>query len=208
MNFFIIKRFIAVLFTTASMALSFPALAKGLYTGVTLGEADYSYGSAGTTSFGSFSISTEVDSDDTPLKLFVGYRFLPFLAIEGVYARFGAVEVTTRFNNVSFSGQNITVNGVTFNNDGTSVTTIAELNGFGADILGIFPIGNTVSLFGKFGALQAKDNTSGVKGVGTKLGFGLDLNLNKSFALRGEFERYDFGTLEADLINLGVIYNF
>lgn len=145
------------------------------------------------------SINSAFDTSDVGGKLFAGYEFMPNFALEGGYVNLGKA---------SASG------------NGAS----AEIKGDGwfVDAVGIAPINQDFSLFGKIGVVDTKIKASGsAPGLAVtdsktstqvKFGFGGSYNIAKNIAVRAELERYR-GELEnskgdVDLLSVGVSYKF
>jgi OOP family OmpA-OmpF porin len=76
-------------------------------------------------------ISDIADSDDNAWKLFVGYRFNPYIALEAAYIDFGAP-------------------GDSFDASGTHGNYEVDISGFAPYLIGTIPLG-PVELFGKIG---------------------------------------------------------
>lgn len=172
--------------------------------------ADFSYG-PGFTATGS--------GADSSLggKLFMGYNFNKYLALEGFYTNFGEFKV-----NVSATDGVDTLNTV----------DSWKASGFGVSGLGILPINNSISLFGKFGliywnmqyqwtlndmvpppdSISLSDSASGLSplfGVGAKFDF------SEWFGIRAEYERYldigkkdKTGQFDIDLISVSGVVRF
>lgn len=157
-----------------------------------------------------FSSSTIVDDDrSTGYKLLGGYRLNEYIAMEGGYFDLGKFGYTA-----------------TTQPAGTLIGTI-KLRGFNLDLVGIMPITERFSVFGRVGATysEAKDTFEGTgavrvnnpypskQGGNYKYGLGLQYALTKSFVLRTELERYrvddaldNKGTI--DLVSVGLVYRF
>ena len=150
--------------TIFSFLASAPAMAvtPGFYLGGSVGGAT-TESSDGTVTF---------DDDDTAWKLFAGYHFLQFFAVEGGYRDLGSPSANLAGNDVKLD------------------TTAFDLAG----LAGI-PIG-PVYLFGKVGAIwwDSDFTVNGTKtsddGVGYEAGLGLSVDFWK-VQLRGEVEYLD-----------------
>jgi OOP family OmpA-OmpF porin len=129
------------------------------------------------------------DHSATAFKLYGGYSFTPNFSLETGYADLG------RFA-------------------GTSGDTKAHA--LFLDGVGTLPLGNGFSALGRLGVYDAKlrNATLGSQSTtGLKLGAGVQYDLSKAMALRGEWERYrmnDFGSAKAkaDLYTVGLNYRF
>ncbi len=149
------------------------------------------------------------DNHDTGYKLFGGYQFNRYFALEGGYfdlGRFGFTADTTPAG---------TLNGN------------IKLRGLNLDALGFLPFTDKFSAFGRVGAnyAQARDAFSGTgavdvvnpspskNGLNYKLGLGLQYAFTESLAMRLEAERYRIDDAvgnkgDIDLISVGLAYRF
>ncbi len=150
------------------------------------------------------------DDRDNGFKLFGGYSFNRYFAIEGGYFNLG------RFGYTATTLPARTLNGST------------KFQGVNLDLVGSVPIGEKFSLFGRFGGTYGESRNIFVetgpaianvfhrhsRGGNYKFGVGLQYNINESLAVRAEGERYrvdDFiggQTGHVDLLSLGLIYRF
>lgn len=157
-------------------------------------------------------------SDDTGAfgwKLFGGYLFNQYIALEGGY-----------FNLGEMSFDDTTNTGETFK--GT-----ASVQGFNADVVGHLPLMERLSLFGRLGVTYAEVNkdysysggTFYVNGVpmdmhqdawnvGVKAGVGMQYDFTPRFGVRGEWEGYHFeedesrSGVDENFFSLGIVYRF
>lgn len=81
--------------------------------------------------------------------------------------------------------------------------------------IGKYPVSNNFSIFGKLGfAMWEAEANLGpfgrVKDDGTDLTFGLGVqyDLSRNFGVRGQWQTYDVGDGDADVLSIGVIYRF
>jgi len=140
----------------------------------------------------------DIDDDDFSWKAFIGYQFLPWLAVEGGYVDFGDV------------------NGAT---PGGVVTT--GVDGWNAFVVGSLPIG-PVDVFAKLGMiwwnvdidfaddLDELDDTS-ISNDGSDLAYGVGaaFNFGQQLSVRAEVELFDVDDVDdAYLISLGLLYRF
>lgn len=129
------------------------------------------------------------DRSATGGKLYGGYSFTPNLAVELGHVRLG------RF---------------------TGAAAEATARGSFVDAVGTWPLGNGFSALGRIGLFDGKiSQSTGASDSGTsvKLGAGLQYELSKTVALRGEWERYrldSFGgsTTRADQVSVGMNLRF
>ena len=129
------------------------------------------------------------DRSDAGGKLFGGYQFSPYFGLEAGYAHLG------KFG-----------------------SAVGEVEGDGAfvDAVGTFPVGSNFSVLGRVGAFNGKlDNSllGSERATNVKYGAGLQYDLSKNTAIRGEWERYRFdapagGSADTDLYSIGVNYRF
>ncbi len=144
-------------------------------------------------SLGNFEDAVLNDSD-TGWKVYGGYQLSENLAVEGGYVNLGKVEES------SF---------------GTTVS--AEQTGFNVVALGLLPLNQGFSLFGKIGlffwdsdvkvSIPGFGSASGSdSGTDITYGFGLKYDIDRKIAVRGEWERFedDIG----DLLSIGVAFKF
>lgn len=166
----------------AGMGLAHADGAVGLYGGASLG---YSHD-------GSDHPVAPTDRKDTGFKLYGGYGFTPNFSLEYGYTDLG-----------KFS----TANGS------------LKAKGFFADAVGTLPLGSQWSAIGRLGLFNASledrdsvDGDSKDRGTSLKLGAGLQYDLSKTTALRGEWEHYKLNTSVGkpaiDNYSLGVQFRF
>lgn len=146
---------------------------------------------------------------DTAFKVFGGYRFTEYFALEGGY-----------FNLGHFGYDATTVPGGTL--DGR-----LGYQGANLDAVGFLPLGGHFSLFGRAGVTygQTRDTFSGTglvtvltpdpshNGVGAKFGGGLQYELTRRVAVRAEVERYLINDAvgnrgDLDMASLGILVRF
>ncbi len=167
--------------------LAQPAVAadNGFYLGASVGQSG-------------IEISDIDDMDfsggDTAYKLFVGYRILTFLAVEGSYVDFGAPD----------------------DNLGANLGTVeADVNGFDAFAMGMLPLG-IADIFVKAGViawdaeLAARSIGESESDSGTDPAYGIGVQFRiRSFAIRGEVEYFDIDGAEyVYMYSVGGSYTF
>ena len=149
------------------------------------------------------------DSIDKGYKLYGGYQFNRYFALEGGYFDLGKFDFTST---TSPAG--------TFNGS-------IKLRGVNVDLVGFVPITEKLSAFGRAGLdyAQAKDSFSGTgfvhvlspnakeSAANLKVGAGLQYAFTDKLAMRFEGERYRINDAvghkgDVDLISLGVVYRF
>lgn len=156
------------------------------------------------------SSSSITNSDrSTGYKLFGGYQFNDYFAIEGGYVDLG-----------KFGYNAVTVPDGTLNGE-------IKLKGLNLDLIGYVPITENLSGFGRVGMsyLRASDNfnSSGLvetvnpdpskKSGNVKFGAGLEYRFTHALAMRLEAERYRVDDAignkgDIDLYSVGVVYRF
>lgn len=153
--------------------------------------------------------SLHSDEHDTGYKLFGGYQFNPFLAVEGGYFNLG------RFSYTATTSPPGTVNGR------------VGVQGINLDMVGTLPLFGKLSALGRVGAQYArtKDNfdTTGAASVpdarptkreaNYKLGMGLQYELSPAMLVRAEVERYRLNDAvehrgAAHLISVSLVFPF
>lgn len=149
------------------------------------------------------------DSTDRGYKLFGGYQFNSYLALEGGYFDLG-----------EFSFTSTTQPPGTFNGK-------IELRGVNLDVVGFVPITEKFSAFARIGVnyAEARDKFNGTGSVhvlspnakerdtNPKVGAGLQYAFTDKLAMRLEAERYRIGDAvgnkgDIDLLSVGLVYRF
>ena len=155
------------------------------------------------------SVSLTDDDRDTGYKIFGGYQFNKNFALEGGYFDLGKFGYTATTLPAGTLNGNI------------------KLKGLNLDAVGILPITDKFSAFGRVGVnyAQAKDSFTGTGAVSVlnpnpskndtnyKYGLGLQYAFTESLAVRAEAERYRIDDAvgnkgDIDLISVGLIYRF
>lgn len=182
----------STLIVGALMAIVLPASAiadSNFYIGVGVGGASIE---ADIGDVGIPALSTDIDEDDTAVKVFAGYDFdLPVLdlGLEVGYVDFGTPEV-------DILGDQLTLDTTGFN-----VWGIASI-----DVL-------VIDVYAKFGFIawevDAQFLDEGITEDGTDVGYGLGAAFELGpVELRGEFEVYDLDDADVSMLSLGLIYRF
>jgi len=188
-------------------------LAGDFYVGASLGRSnvdmDRSETDAVLVSAGATGLRSSVDEHDTHYGLSLGYQLNPYLAFELGYADFGSARYRASFT-------------------GGGARAHLDAHGWTASVLGILPVGEKFSIFGRLGGIHAKveadvDVTGpGGAAAGTAqdrdwsglYGAGVVYALTPSIGLRGEFTRYDSlggsntGSGDVDTWSLGALFRF
>lgn len=215
------KKFIAAALLSVAVAPAFaaPTADSGYYLGVSAGSAraksdvsaaqfDADLAGNGITS------QSTLDETDTGFKLFAGYQYNKNLAVE-----FGYVDL----------GKPIELNSVVTAPAAGTVKATIKNNGWNLDVVGIAPIDDAFSVFGKIGLYVSK-TTLDVSGSGggaaaaysasktetsPKFGLGANYAFTKNVGARIEWERYNklgdnntTGEGDVDLWSFGVVFKF
>jgi OOP family OmpA-OmpF porin len=183
----------------AALLVSSPALAQdsGFYVGGAIGQASYREACADFNRLvgvpGAFTCTSR---EDTAGKVFAGWRILRYLAAEISYIDYGEVTAPGTVG-------------------GAAVTATSSVKAAGISALGIVPLGERLSIFGRLGLLQSKTRTQSSGAVTTAdnhdeievhVGVGGMVQLGRGWALRAEFERLNDSKI--DLTTLGAQYQF
>ena len=132
---------------------------------------------------------TGIDDDDTGGKIYGGYKFNDFFAIEANYYDFGEIE---------------------------DATSELELDGFGIAAVGIIPVSENISLFGKVGIHEWDADAVGSAaalagdddGNDAFYGIGIEYDFSERWSVRGEIERYEVEDLDVDVASIGISFRF
>ena len=162
--------------------------------------------------------TSDLDDSDTGFGLAGGYQVNPYFAAELAYVDLG---------DISYQANGTVTNGVDTFDAGLGVEQSASGPVF--SILGIWPVGERFSLFGRLGfalmsvdadASVALDGETASESAGTDrsnmmYGVGGEFSLNRNFGIRLGWDRYAevgsedlTGDVDIDLFSLGLRYNF
>ena len=184
------------------------------YLGGTVGQSKYD------TSKAKIGLSSKFDLDKTDFayKLFAGYEFSEYFAIEGGYIDLGELSFgyNSQVNEQGFSFQE-------------QRRASAEVDGFIINLVGKLPINDTTHVYAKVGSfswdVDAKssyrsiDTISGtqrifsdsdsekIDGSDVFYGIGIGYQLN-NFTLRAEYEMMESDKQDIDVISIGATYHF
>ncbi len=205
-----------VAFTVAIIASPFTdafAEQSGWYGGINLGQSrakiDDVRITSGLLGGGFTSASIANDERDTGYKFFGGYQINKNFALEGGYfdlGKFGFTATTVPLG---------------------SLTGTIKVKGVNLDLVGMLPISEKFSAFGRIGVTRAKteDTFTGsglvrvlnpnprARDSNAKVGLGLQYAFTDSLGMRAEVERYRINDAvgnrgDIDLVSLGLIYRF
>jgi OOP family OmpA-OmpF porin len=186
---------------------------SGWYGGFGIGqskaEIDDERITAGLLGSGLATTSIIDDRSDFAYKIFGGYKFNQYFALEGGYFNLG------KFSFVS-----------TTNPQGT-LTGKIKIQGLNLDAVGILPLSEKFSALGRIGVqyAQASDNFDGTGAVvvldpnpsknaaNYKVGLGVQYDVTPSVGLRGEYERYRINDAvgnrgDIDFLSVGLVFGF
>lgn len=191
----------------------------GAYVGASVGQSKVDIDTAGLSSgFAAAGLSAtgiSVDENDTGWKLFGGYKFNKYFALEGGYVDLGQFSAATTIT---------AVRGAAITPTAVNATFKAE-EGYFLTAVGILPLSNNFSIFGKLGAYSMKTKLD-VAVAGTSLsnsernedmlyGVGLGYDFTRNVSLRAEWERFEkvgdenkTGQGDVDLISVGLVFKF
>lgn len=162
------------------------------------------------TSAGATGLSSSTDSGDFAYKLQFGYQFNDNFAIEGGYIDLGKASYSATFT-------------------GGNANAEVKVRGINLSALGIYPINDTFSIFGKVGFIDAHvketASASGPGGSATAsasstdikptVGFGGTYKVNEKVGIRAEYEFFNklgnhrtTGEANVNLLSAGLVYKF
>jgi OOP family OmpA-OmpF porin len=153
-------------------------------------------GSAGDASVNDSDPTISFDSSDTGYKLYGGFTFIKFFALEASYLDLGSSE------------------------DEISVGTDATIDTTGWDVyaVGILPIGKHFEIFGKAGIIvwDAEVAYSGLiksesdeSGSDPAYGAGIAFVFGEHFAVRAEYQRFDISDIDkVEMTSVGAEFRF
>ncbi|MBA3057850.1 MAG: outer membrane beta-barrel protein [Gammaproteobacteria bacterium] len=193
----------------------------GWYLGANVGQSGAVIDDAKITSNllgGGFSGVTISDDDrSTGYKIFGGYQYNKYLAVEAGYFDLGKFGFTA---NASSPGTLGTLN------TGT-LTGELKVKGLNLDLVGTMPLTDKFSVFGRAGVTYAQTDDAftgtgsvhvfnpnpSTKDTNYKFGVGMQYAFTPALAMRAEVERYRINDAvgnkgDIDLVSLGLIYRF
>jgi OOP family OmpA-OmpF porin len=195
------KAWLAALFSTAAFVAPSAALAQaqgdsGWYLGGSIGQTEFKDFCKDIQAPGGIT-GGSCDEKDKSWKFFGGYQVNRHLAVEGSFINWGETSVNGTFAGLPTSGT-------------------AEVTSWGIAGVGILPLGERFSLFGKLGFLrteaEVRVNVAGFPGTGDEseteahFGLGARFNLTNRFGARLEWERAN--DTKADMLSIGLQYRF
>ena len=191
------RKGLAILGLASAMAFAGPAFAQngGFFIGGSIGQTDVDEEiTTGVIDSG------DVDGKDTGWKIFGGYMFNRHFGVELAYIDAGEVSYSGTFGGFPVTGGKV------------------ELSAFNLSALGVLPISEQFSVFGKVGLFkweaEFSDTTGGVPfsgdddGTDVSFGLGVAYNFNRNFGLRAEYELFKTDDADASLLSVGVVWKF
>jgi OOP family OmpA-OmpF porin len=198
----------------ALFGTSGPARAQAhWYIGVTLGASNANITQEAVPVTGATSTIFLTDSRDPGFKVFAGYRFNRYFAVEGGYAWLGEFQATTQVTAPTTGALNANI----------------RVIGLYIDAVGMLPVGDRFAAFAKVGVLGSETrtfrSTSGTVTSGSNTnastdqanlsyGLGVQYDLEKNVTLRFVWERYikvgdvNTGEFNIDLYSGGLLFRF
>lgn len=136
-----------------------------------------------------------LDDNASSFRLYGGYRFNDYLAVEGAYVDLGEFEQS-------------------FNIIGLPVNLSADADGFAAAVMGAVPLGERFDLEGRLGLFfwdgraSAGTLAADPSDENLFLGLGASFDLSRNIAVTGDWTRYELEDVEADVFTIGFRINF
>jgi OOP family OmpA-OmpF porin len=148
-------------------------------------------------------VATSCDDKDTAWRVFAGYQFNRNIAAELGYADLGKIGFSV----------------------GALGSGEVKATAWDLSAIGLWPVANQFSIFGRLGFYNAETKISGVIGGGKKrttdltFGLGVQYDFTRNFGVRGEWQRYSdvkshsdlFGTngkSDVDVLGVSLVYRF
>lgn len=195
-----------------SVYTSIPLLIIALTVTGNANAAWYVGGSYGVTKYEDLCDSVSGDAGATcddeadAYKIFGGARVSPNMAFEMAYVDMGTATASNGLTGVGLVDRTVEVTGLNFS------------------VLGIKPLSKSFDIFGKFGLMLWEADATTTNNIGSttlsvgdsdiNFGFGANYNINNSFTVRAEFERFHNISYESELetpvsfLTLGVVVSF
>ena len=158
---------------------------------------------------GATGLSSDGKSNGNQWRLQLGYQINPNVAVEGGYIDFGKAKYSA-----------------TYTNPGSASGTV-KAGGVDVAVLGILPVTDSVSLFGKLGAVAAhvksditatgvtSPGSSSANVVAPLLGLGASFKVGDATEIRTEFDHVSklgksdrTDKLTSDMLSIGLAYHF
>lgn len=178
----------------------------GWYAGVGFGQSSVDTGVSATTG------TASLDEEDSALKVFGGYNFNKYAAIEFQYLDAGEASLTGNTGDTFVSG------GTTFVFTANNVKIATEAVSFGVSGVFTYPAHQYFKPFVKIGLHSWELEATASSGVtsssattdGTDLLFGLGAraDITDKVSLRVEYENLDLDGDDLTVVSGGVVFNF
>lgn len=164
-------------------------------------------------------VSVDVDDSDTGFKVFGGYRFNDFVALEAAYVDLGSIEA-------SISGDGTFDGGEGSEPFSFSGSASADVKGYGVNAIVGYPVLGLVNVFASVGAFRWESDASGSitatdgidsetysasasdDGIDIKYGVGARMTFLDHLGVQVEWENYDVGSSDVDLLSASVSWEF
>ncbi len=182
------------------------AAENGWYAGLGVGQSSIDTGIKATSG------TASVDEEDLGYKVFAGYEFNKFIAVEGFYFDAGEATITANSGDVVADGNTSLVIPVD--------DFKASIEGQSFGLIGVigYPVHQYFYPYAKLGfhkwdteiAVSAPGVVVSVEDDGTDMVFGVGfrMDVTDSVSVRGEFERYDYDGEDVDFLSAGLMYRF
>ena len=192
------KKLIVLLSATLLGCLPFAVSAEGGYFGASFGSTEIVLDGV------SAGAGTTIDDEDSGYKIYGGYNVNENFALEGGYVDFGEVSLNAptgaQFTVAGTLLQSLVNINATSSGDAFTFAGVGKMNLGGA------------SIFGKVGlAMWDTETTSNIAalngsddGTDVFFGFGVDVPVMDTLVARFEYEMYELGDDEVDMMSLGL----
>lgn len=202
------KHLASVIVALLAVASLSPAQAGGIYYGGSIGQSTADVNS---TDVGGSGLSGTADDSDRFWKVFTGYKFSQYLAVEATWEDLGQFSASALF---------IDPLGLLPNGD---VSAVSESDGYSISTLGTFPVSDKLKIFAKLGYLfwdvetivaftgfGLPDSIVGSSNDGQDmiLGAGLVWDYTGPGQLRVEYEQADVEEDGVGTISAGLSFKF
>lgn len=187
--------------------------ANGWYGGLNIGQSratiDFSGIRSSLEASGFNDIEIKENEQDFAYKIFAGYQFNEYFALESGFFDLGKFSYQATAQPTSTAQGSIKVRGLNF--DLVGILPITEK--FSAFARGGLNLAETRNSFSSTGMPGREDSRSRATDPNYKLGAGLQYALNENFALRAEVERYRVKNIskdrgDIDFYSVGLVYRF
>lgn len=158
--------------------------------------------------------TASLDEKDTAWKVYGGYNFSQYFALEMFYADLG--EMSLKGNN----GDTFSLGGTSYSFIANNASVVTDAQSFGLNVVGSYPLHKYFEPFAKIG-LHRYDiestvsgsnlSTTSVSDDGTDIiyGLGFKIPVGKKVSFVAEWERFEFNEdRESDFLSMGLIYKF